>query len=168
MEITCPSCGHELSIDAGYAGATITCPNCGQGVEVPVAAAPQIGRAPRPSAPSPGPPGEGGGEGDFDHRTDIEIPNHPLPNPLPAYRARGPETSSPRYIVVALFIALVAAAAGYFLRGAGSSNNTNSGIDAEWEQSHRQEILKLKSDAEGRVIAGDLKGGHEKYRELQV
>ncbi|HSV14503.1 MAG TPA: DNA mismatch repair endonuclease MutL, partial [Tepidisphaeraceae bacterium] len=42
-------------------------------------------------SPSPGTPGEGRGEGDFERRSTFEIPNHPHPNPLPEYRARGPE-----------------------------------------------------------------------------
>src|SRR5438477_5031985 len=42
-------------------------------------------------SPSPGTPGEGRGEGDFARRTALDKPNHPHPNPLPAYRERGPE-----------------------------------------------------------------------------
>jgi valyl-tRNA synthetase len=42
-------------------------------------------------SPSPGTPGEGRGEGDFEQRTTLDIPNHPHPSPLPEYRARGPE-----------------------------------------------------------------------------
>src|SRR3954454_11073106 len=42
--------------------------------------------------PSPGTPGEGRGEGDFERRTTFEARNHP--NPLPAYRERGPDSSA--------------------------------------------------------------------------
>jgi chromosome segregation protein len=41
--------------------------------------------------PSPGTPGEGRGEGDFERKTALEIPNHPHPNPLPEYRESGSE-----------------------------------------------------------------------------
>jgi len=44
-----------------------------------------------PLSPSPGTLGEGRGGGGFEGRTTFDIPNHPHPNPLPAYRERGPE-----------------------------------------------------------------------------
>ena len=40
--------------------------------------------------------------------------------------------------------------------------------DAAWEKAHADEILNLKSQAEALVLAGDLNGGHEKYRELEL
>ena len=51
-------------------------------------------------APSPGTPGEGWGEGDFARRRPLAIRNHPHPNPLPAYRERGPEKHSTRFVAV--------------------------------------------------------------------
>jgi hypothetical protein len=42
-------------------------------------------------APSPGTPGEGRGEGDFERRETSAGRNHPHPNLLPEYRAKGPE-----------------------------------------------------------------------------
>jgi RHH-type proline utilization regulon transcriptional repressor/proline dehydrogenase/delta 1-pyrroline-5-carboxylate dehydrogenase len=45
------------------------------------------------------PMGEGRGEGDFGFQTAIDRPNHPHPNPLPEYRARGPEGPPPKTTV---------------------------------------------------------------------
>ncbi len=42
-------------------------------------------------SPYPRTPGEGRGEGDFERQAAFDIQNHPHPNPLPAYRERGPE-----------------------------------------------------------------------------
>jgi Fe-S-cluster containining protein len=39
-------------------------------------------------APSPGTPGEDWGEGDFERKAILDIPNHPHPGPLPVYRER--------------------------------------------------------------------------------
>jgi PAS domain S-box-containing protein len=44
-------------------------------------------------APSPGTPGEGRGEGDFERKAALDIPNHPHPNPLPEYRERGADVA---------------------------------------------------------------------------
>jgi isoleucyl-tRNA synthetase len=41
-------------------------------------------------SPSPGTLGEGRGEGDFKWQSRTFVRNHPHPNPLPEYRARGP------------------------------------------------------------------------------
>ena len=49
--------------------------------------------------PSPGTPGEGGGEGDFERDNAPGSRNHPHPNPLPEYRARGPESLADRWIL---------------------------------------------------------------------
>jgi protein-S-isoprenylcysteine O-methyltransferase Ste14 len=48
-------------------------------------------------APSPGTPGEGRDEDVFGFREPLDARDHPKPNPnpLPAYRERGPETSPP-------------------------------------------------------------------------
>jgi len=46
--------------------------------------------------PSPGTPGEGGGEGSASSASNPANPQNPHPNPLPEYRARGPEDASPR------------------------------------------------------------------------
>jgi tRNA G18 (ribose-2'-O)-methylase SpoU len=50
--------------------------------------------------PSPGTPGEGGGEGDFERKTALDIPNHPDDNPLPAYRTREPDTPRRSMLVI--------------------------------------------------------------------
>ncbi len=41
--------------------------------------------------PSPGTPGEGGG--DFERKTSLDVQDHAHPNPLPAYRERGPDAT---------------------------------------------------------------------------
>jgi hypothetical protein len=53
-----------------------------------------------PLVPSPDTPGEGEDEGGFRAPVAFETPNHPHPNPLPAYRERGqrqPITSIERH-----------------------------------------------------------------------
>ncbi len=65
----------------------------------PMVARNQWVEAPADPAPSPGTPGEGGGEG-LRTPNGSAHPEDPHPNPLPAYRERGPEAAPPSVSVV--------------------------------------------------------------------
>jgi hypothetical protein len=149
--IVCPGCGRSVTADPD-SDTRVICPGCGK----------SLTRFPGDSEPH-GP------------STATQVVPASLPQPQssrssPAARRRF--SNQPLFIGAVVIAALCllggAVFVGYSLHGSTVVTPAVPQADLTWEQQHRAEFYSLKAEAESLVLAGDLKGGHEKYRELQL
>ena len=146
--VMCPSCGQTTSVDP-TAGGRVTCRGCGK----------SLGRP----DPSTLPPPEDTAEPDeLTAAVAAAAPRRP--------RRRARRSWAMPSVAAAVAVALAGGGlwAGYALSRPSTSVRSAATLDAEaaWEAEHRADFFRLKSEAESHVVAGDLTGGHERYRQL--
>jgi hypothetical protein len=149
----CPGCGHSVSSFAAE-GEKVVCPGCGKSLGTILPAEPPPAR--------PALPGIAGADA-----IDDAVPSTPIASaarPAVHPHRHGMPHWVPAVAVLSAVVVIGGAVAAVICAKAGKSAPT----DVAWDIDHRPDLRRLKTDAESKALAGDLRGACADYRAIDA